>query len=200
MPQRAPGDGAARDGAHDRGDHTHARELDRRHVALSLRIRECERSDVEKLGWLGLLPGQRDAIDDAWARHARGEDLILVAESQGFPIALARIELARAPSPALGVIAALRVMPGLTGLGIGGALLAAAERVLRERGRAAVEIEVDGHDAREIARFARLGYQRVDGSVNGATARRARMRKWIDPLAAPPALGRTKAPMAAAGR
>lgn len=161
-----------------------ATELDRRHVGLSLAIRECQPGDAAKLEWMGLLPAQRASLDEAYARHARGEEVLLVAESQGFPVALVRIAFPEGGDAreSAASIAALRVMPGLQGLGLGTALMAAAERVVRERGRAAIEIAVASSDAKSVARYVRLGYAADEQSDDGRTV----LRKLLDPGAARP--------------
>lgn len=160
------------------------RELDHRHVGLSLTIRESRDDDAAKLEWMGLSPRQRASLDDAYARHARGDELLLVAESQGFPIALVRLALpARDDDQDRAVsIAALRVMPGLQGLGIGTALIAAAERSLRERGRAVIEIAVPDTDPKSLARYVRLGYAATQRDGEGHIV----LRKLLDPTAARP--------------
>jgi GNAT superfamily N-acetyltransferase len=157
-----------------------APELDRRHVGLSLGIRECLPDDAAKLEWMGLMPAQRASLDDAYARHARGDEVLLVAESQGFPVALLRITLPAEAGEAAS-IAALRVMPGLQGLGLGTALMAAAERVARQRGRAALEISIDDDDEKGRARNVRLGYAAVARN-DGRTL----LRKTLDLAAARP--------------
>ncbi|MDQ3036289.1 MAG: GNAT family N-acetyltransferase [Myxococcota bacterium] len=169
---------ARRDDGGDGGDgaSTCARELDRRHVGLSLAIRECKPDDASKLEWMGLLRAQRASIDDAYARHTSGEEVLLVAESQGFPIALARLDL----HEEIAVVLALRVMPGLQGLGIGTALLASAERILRERGRAIAQISVDRDDLKGVARYVRLGYVAIECDDTGHIV----LQKSLDPSTA----------------
>lgn len=163
-----------------------ARVLDHRHVALSFEIRECGPDDAERLAWMGLLPAQRASIDEAYARHAAGREVLLVAASQGFPIAVVRLELPHDGSEhdedPIAVIAALRVMPGLQNLGIGTALLLAAERVMRERGVPTAEISIERDDLRGIARYVRRGYVAIECDACGHVV----LRKSLDPFAARP--------------
>lgn len=158
--------------------------LDHRHVALSFEIRECGPDDAERLEWMGLLPAQRASIDEAYARHEAGREVLLVAASQGFPIALVRLDLSHddADEEGIAVIAALRVMPGLQGLGIGTALLLAAERVMRERGVRTSEISIERDDLRGIARYVRRGYVAIECDACGHVV----LRKVLDPFAARP--------------
>ncbi|AKF03867.1 GNAT family N-acetyltransferase [Sandaracinus amylolyticus] len=172
-------------GAARRSDRTAplpARELDRRHVALSLTIREACAADLHALSWLGLAQDQTEVIDETLERCARGEEIVLVAASRGAPLAMIRARVARRGDPDVALIEAVRVMPGLQGLGIASALIVAIERVLRERARAVIEVRVARHDERDLARYARLGYVRTGTAWDG----RSVMRKSLDLLAARP--------------
>ncbi|UJR83608.1 GNAT family N-acetyltransferase [Sandaracinus amylolyticus] len=182
---RGNGPHVANGGAARRSDRTAplpARELDRRHVALSLAIREASATDLHALSWLGLAQEQVDVIDATLERCARGEEVVLVAASRGAPLAMIRARVARRSEPDVAVIEAVRVMPGLQGLGIASALIVAIERVLRERGRTIIEVCIGRHDERELARYARLGYVRTGTAWDG----RSVMRKSLDLLAARP--------------
>lgn len=141
---------------------TPARELDHRHVALSLTIREATDADLSSLGWLGLDPEQRRVVRAALERCARGEEIVLVAASRDAPLAMIRARLARRSAPDVALIEALRVMPGLHRLGIATALTLALERVLRERGRRVLEVRLARGAQADLARFARLGYRPAD--------------------------------------
>lgn len=129
-------------------------------VTLDVTIRLAEREDLEKLEWYGQFTNHRSIIDDAFARQGRGENLMLLAVANGFPVGQAWIDLAvRDDEPErVGLLWAVRVFPFLQGLGLGTRLLAAAEEALRARGFAVAEIgvEKDNPDARRL--YERVGY------------------------------------------
>lgn len=161
---------------------TRPRELDHRHVALSLTIREASDADLRGIAWTGLDREQQRALEATLRRCARGEEVVLVATSREAPLAVIRARLSRRSEPDTTSIESLRVMPGLHGLGIATALLAALERVLRERGRSAIEVRVAPGSEAELARYARVGYATVGTDSEG----RVVLRKSLDLLAARP--------------
>lgn len=127
---------------------------------LELTIRPCVADDVPKLEWFGLYTAHREIIRDAFDRHERGDNVMLVADLKGFPVAQVWIDLARFRPDSVGLLWALRVFPCLQRLGIGRKMLRAAEETLVERGYEQAEIGVR-KGARAADLYARLGYQHV---------------------------------------
>lgn len=83
---------------------------------------------------------------------------MLLAVVREFPVGQLWVDLARKRDAGIGVLWALRVLPGLRGTGIGTRLLQCAEAQLRERGIPFSEIgvEQDNPDARRL--YERMGY------------------------------------------
>lgn len=145
---------------------THSPILDHFSLPLEVAIRPCERGDLEALEWFGMFTAHRQILHEAFARHLRGGNVMLVAVANGFPLGQAWIDLeAKAPEGA-GVLWAVRVFPLFQGLGIGARLLRAAENVLRERGWewAEIGVEKDNQGARRL--YERTGY-RLSGEERG---------------------------------
>lgn len=132
--------------------------LDAFAVSVPIIVRPCREQDLAGLEWFGAFRNHRGIITTAFARQTRGENLMLVAVSNGFPVGQVWLELQRRQSQGAGVLWALRVFPPLQRLGIGGRLLDCAERCLRERGFfwAELSVEVDNAEARLI--YQRRGY------------------------------------------
>jgi len=128
-------------------------------VSLSLTIRPCIEEDVPALEWFGMFTPHRELLAQAWARCRTGDNPMLVADLDGFPVGQVWIDLARRVPEPVGMIWALRVLPCLQRLGIGARLLAAAEAEIRRRGRQIAEIgvEKENPDARRL--YERLGYR-----------------------------------------
>lgn len=128
-------------------------------VALPVRIRVCLEEDLEALEWFGLFTEHREIIHNTYRAQERGEMLMLVAETNGFPSGQAWLNLAEKRAQDRGCLWALRVLPALQKLGIGTRLLAAAEDALRNRGFTSIElgVEKDNPGARRL--YERLGYQ-----------------------------------------
>ncbi|HKO15353.1 MAG TPA: GNAT family N-acetyltransferase [Gemmatimonadaceae bacterium] len=155
-------------------------------IDCSIRIRESTRRDLRDLEWYGIFWSQRALIEEAWERHRRGENLMLLAEYHGFPIGQVWVDLARGRTHCVGLLWALRVFPLFQGHGLGTALVAAAERCLLERDVELAEIGVEKNnpDARRL--YERLGYHvtgdnRQVSHYTTPDGRRRRMRisEWI---------------------
>lgn len=127
-------------------------------VPLAVRVRRCRADDLPQLEWFGLFTHHREIIHDAFARQRAGDNVMLVGDANGFPVAQAWIDLARLRAERVGLLWAVRVFPALQGLGLGTRLIAAAELVLRRLGYAAAEmgVEKDNPGARRL--YERLGY------------------------------------------
>ncbi|HEV2148082.1 MAG TPA: GNAT family N-acetyltransferase [Longimicrobiaceae bacterium] len=124
-------------------------------------IRTCREDDLEGLEWFGMFTPHREIIHEAFAMQRRGENLMLVAEANRFPVGQAWINLRARALLGTGLLWAVRVLPPFQGMGIGSRLLAAAEEALRARGfaRAEIGVEKDNPDARRL--YERVGYRVV---------------------------------------
>ena len=76
---------------------------------------------------------RRTRFAEAFARHVRDENIMLVADMHGFPVGQAWIDLTKRQSERVGYIWAVRVFPFLRGLGVGTRLMESAEQELRSR-------------------------------------------------------------------
>lgn len=142
------------------------REVVVRQAALRYAIRAATAQDLPLLEWFGQYRDLRLVDVAAWAHVQAGTLLFFVAEVAGFPIgqikvALVHDEDAKADGVRSGYLYALRVLGPFQRLGIGSALIAQAERALRERGFrwATITVERTNRDARRL--YERLGYREV---------------------------------------
>jgi ribosomal protein S18 acetylase RimI-like enzyme len=128
-------------------------------IVLDVVVRPCRPEDVAELEWFGLYRHHREIFAQAFARHMRGENIMLVADLDGFPAGQAWVDLVKRAGEGIGYIWAVRVFPFLRGHGIGSLLMRAAEDLLRERGFVAAEVgvEKDNDAARRL--YLRLGYR-----------------------------------------
>jgi len=128
-------------------------------------IRECRESDLLNLEWFGLHTPAREIITNAFQRQQKGEVIMLVTETNRFPIGQVWIDLTKRRENAIGFLWALRVMIPFQNLGIGTRLIVSAERLLKERGFHISEISVgkDNPDARRL--YERLGYHTVRDNI-----------------------------------
>jgi GNAT superfamily N-acetyltransferase len=132
-----------------------------RRYVMPLRIdfRLCREDDLPSLEWFGLFWAHREIIRQAFDRQRRGEVLMLLAVTNGYPVGQAWMDLARLRSQNGALLWAVRVFPFLQGRSLGAALIARAERLLAARRLAFVEIgvEKDNPGARRL--YERLGYR-----------------------------------------
>jgi ribosomal protein S18 acetylase RimI-like enzyme len=128
-------------------------------LPLKVVIRPCTRDDLRALEWHGQFTHHRELIDEAFARQERGENLMLLADLNGFPAAQAWVDLAARAEYRAGLLWAVRVYPFLRGLGLGARMIAAAETALRERGFRWAEIGVEKDNPRARRLYERAGYQ-----------------------------------------
>lgn len=133
--------------------------LDRFIVSIAVTIRLCQEADLPLLEWFGLFTAHREIIRTAFERQRRGENLMLVAVENGFPVAQAWVDLTRYDDRGAGLLWAVRVFPAFRGKGIGRRLITLAERLLRERGFSAAEIGVEKHNGDALRLYERLGYR-----------------------------------------
>lgn len=122
------------------------------------RMRLCRAEDLPALEWGGLFTHHREIIRGAFERQCRGDNLMLLAVANDFPVGQVWMDLARLRHESAALLWALRVFPGFQGAGIGSRLVREAERRLRRLGVRSAEIgaERDNPGARRL--YERLGY------------------------------------------
>lgn len=135
-------------------------------VPLEVTVRRCIREDLSNLEWHGLFAEHREIMESAFADQARGNGAMLVADVNGYPVGQIWIDIRRKREESVGILWALRVYPFLQRLGIGTALMEAAEDLLREIGFEYSELGVEksNHDARRL--YEHLGYRHMGERVD----------------------------------
>lgn len=129
--------------------------------AIVALVESAYRGEASRAGWTteaDLLDGRRTGEDDVGAQIDRSNSRILLAECEGELLACAHV----AVEEAAGYFGMFSVKPGLQGTGIGGRVLAEAERIVRdEYGQGHMRMTVI--DVREelIAWYERRGYRRT---------------------------------------
>jgi ribosomal protein S18 acetylase RimI-like enzyme len=124
-------------------------------------VESAYRGDASRVGWTteaDLLDGRRTGRDDIEAILARERSQLLLAERDGEMLACAHVMV----EDGAGYFGMFSVVPALQGAGIGKAVLAEAERIVRESwGCEAMRMTVI--DVREelIAFYERRGYHRT---------------------------------------
>jgi ribosomal protein S18 acetylase RimI-like enzyme len=143
-----------------------ARERVGREATLRYDIRAARRADLAQLEWFGAHRDLRLVEAAGWTHVEAGDVLFLVADVRGFPVAQLKIALVheedvKADGARSGYLYGLRVFGPFQRLGIGSALIARAEEILRERGyrHATIAVERDNPDARRL--YERLGYASI---------------------------------------
>jgi len=133
------------------------------HHTITQRVtfRPCRREDLPDLEWFGRFARYRQHFAEQFERQLRGENAMLIAEANGFPVGRLSVDLAKRRQEATGVLWSFEVLPPLRSLGIGSHLIAMAEGMLRERDYRIAEIGAgkDNPDARRL--YQRLGYRVV---------------------------------------
>lgn len=129
----------------------------RRRFAFDCVFRMGEADDIAKLEWFGAFTEHREIIAGAFAAHARGEGLVVVASLKGFPVAQvwARFYGPRQPPR----FWAFRVMEPLQGAGLGSRLLEFGEQLLVKRDYSICEIGVERNNSAARAFYHRRGYE-----------------------------------------
>lgn len=127
-------------------------------LELPVLIRQAREDDLEALEWFGMFTPHRELIRDAYRRQCAGENLMLLAEANRFPIGQAWLDLARHADESTGLLWAVRVFPIFQGLGIGARLLDAAEEALAARGYRWALIGVEKHNEAARRLYLRQGY------------------------------------------
>jgi ribosomal protein S18 acetylase RimI-like enzyme len=128
-------------------------------IHLPVTIRTAAAADLPALEWYGHQRHLRPHIEKVLERRERDEAELLVAVANGFPVGRLGIDFTRRPGKAL--LWSFAVIPNLQRLGIGAALIRAAEAVAAERGLTTVEIDVGKDNPEAQALYERLGYEVV---------------------------------------
>ena len=92
-------------------------------VVAEVLIRLCRAEDLPQLEWFGMYSHHREIFEDTFARHLRGENLMLVADLNNFPVGQAWLDLMKRRGERVGYIWAVRVFPLLRNVGIGTLLM-----------------------------------------------------------------------------
>jgi ribosomal protein S18 acetylase RimI-like enzyme len=142
-----------------RDEHTRPAAPRRYVMPLRIEFRLCHEDDLPALEWYGLFWAHREIIRDAFDRQRRGEVLMLLAITNGFPVGQAWMDLARLRSENGALLWAVRVFPFLQGRALGARLIARAERLLAARQIAFVEVGAEKDNPRARRLYERLGYR-----------------------------------------
>jgi len=134
-------------------------EFGRATLTVQMVIRLCEEADLPALEWMGLYTPHRGVIRDAFEAQRRGDGLMLLGVTAGFPVGQVWIDLARKRGEGAAVLWAVRTFYPLQGAGIGRHLMEAAERILRERGLARMELGVERANDGARRFYERLGWR-----------------------------------------
>ena len=142
-------------------------------VQLKIVLRTARESDLAALEWWGWHEYHREIIRSVFKESLHGKSFMIVADSGGFPIGQAWLDLKRGRDSSIGLLWAVRVIPGFRSAGIGTRLIAAAEKALLELGYEICEIGVDddNEDAKRL--YERMGYVVV--------GKRRDEREFLDP-------------------
>ncbi|WEX10410.1 GNAT family N-acetyltransferase [Chelativorans sp. AA-79] len=131
-------------------------ETDTIEATIRATVRPCRSSDLQALEWMGLYTPHRAIIRRAFEAQERGEALMLLAVSSGFPIAQVWVDFTRKDNVAY--FWAVRTFFPLQGAGIGSRMIRAAERAARRRGCRRAELETED----DLTTFyERLGWRRA---------------------------------------
>jgi len=127
-------------------------------LTADVAVRPAVEWDLTDLEWFGLFRTHRRMIAETFEAAKRGEQIMLVADLNGFAIGQVWIDLMLKPDLKSGSIWALRVIPCLQRLGVGTLLVGAAEEAIRRHGFHTAEIgaDMDNPGARRL--YERLGY------------------------------------------
>lgn len=129
--------------------------------AIVALVESAYRGEASRAGWTteaDLLDGRRTGPEDVLAQLARPQSRMLLAERDGGLLACAHV----AVEDGAGYFGMFSVKPGLQGAGIGGQVLAEAERMARDEfGMARMRMTVIDLREELIAWYERRGYRRT---------------------------------------
>lgn len=136
----------------------------------ALAIDDLAESDLDLLGWSGSATHLR-SVADYLARVPSGEvEYLVVRGSDGTPVAKGGIDYVEAPD--IGTILQLATHSELQGLGLGSALITAAEERIRRRGIRIARLGVEDDNPKARALYERLGYRPVGKRASSWEAER----------------------------
>jgi ribosomal protein S18 acetylase RimI-like enzyme len=165
---------------------TGARVLARVKAEIEVVIRPCEEEDLPALEWMGLYSPHRQIIREAFEAQKRGDALLLLAVSAGFPVAQVFIDLARKREAGVALLWAVRTFYPLQGAGIGRQLMATAESILRNRGIKRAELGVERDNKQAIKFYVQQGWQaagplteNVEFSDTDGTLTTVKLEQWL---------------------
>jgi ribosomal protein S18 acetylase RimI-like enzyme len=146
---------------------------------IRVRVRSASESDLPALEWWGWHRDHREIIRYVFDQSLRGESIMIVADSRGFPIGQTWVDLIRKKDEGAGVLWAVRVIPGFHGCGIGSRLIFAAEQSLRDLGYDIAEIGVEPGNKHARDLYIKLGYQLTGREVDTRAFRNASGAKQV---------------------
>jgi GNAT superfamily N-acetyltransferase len=128
-------------------------------VQVPILLRLATRADLPKLEWYGQYTHFRRVFQKTYQDQLLGRRLMLIADSNNFPIGQLFVLLNNKPDERRMYLYSLRVMEMFRGLGIGSKLILEAEHIAREREYQWMSIGVakDNVSARRL--YERLGYR-----------------------------------------
>lgn len=135
------------------------RNFDELEVKVRATIRACREDDLPALEWMGLYSRHRGIIRETFEAQQRGDALMLLGVTAGFPIAQVWISFKRCST--LATLWAVRTFHPLQGAGVGKRMMRAAERAIARRGITRAELEVDDDNQEVLGFYRQLGWQVV---------------------------------------
>lgn len=135
-------------------------------IEIPLTLRVATKDDLPKLEWFGQYTHFRRLIARAYQQQLKGSRLMLVADSNGFPIGQVFIQfnsdtMRLANGTTHAYIYAFRVMDLFQGHGVGTWLMNEAEAIIRQRGFRIVSLAVVKTNINALRLYKRLGYKIV---------------------------------------
>ncbi|WP_230530901.1 GNAT family N-acetyltransferase [Microvirga roseola] len=130
-------------------------------ATIEVLVRPCLERDLPALEWMGLYTRQRDIIREAFNAQERGDALLLLGVSAGFPVGQVWIDFARKRAEGIAYLWAVRTFYPLQGSGIGRHMMDAAEAALRERGIVRAELGVERDNDSALRFYEKLGWRVV---------------------------------------
>lgn len=133
-------------------------------LRVSATIRLATEEDIPRLEWFGQFTHFRRLFQETYQQQLQGRRLMLVADVNGFPVGQVFVSLEAAflnfsGAEPQGYLYALRVMEPFQRLGLGTALVRAAEQRLRDSGYRSATIAVAKDNEGALRLYSRLGYR-----------------------------------------
>lgn len=130
-------------------------------VEIPLILRVANKTDLPKLEWHGRYIHYRNLFYNTFVEQKSGKRLMLLADSNGFPIGHIFIQFPQhnRQQRNYGYLYAFRVMEMFQGRGIGTWLMHEAEKLLMHRGYDCATLAVDKVNEGALRLYQRIGYQ-----------------------------------------